>query len=140
MFVYLGTRKIASPVDFLKVIREYEMIPDSMPGLLNLVAAVLPWAEVLLGALLIVGVATRGTALITLVLLAVFTTAITVRALAEKEALGVPFCDIAFDCGCGTGVEQVCRKLPENGALLLLSCWVLATGAARFAVRPRLFA
>ena len=29
------------------------------------------------------------------------------------------------DCGCGTGEVFICRKLVENGALILLTGWLL---------------
>ncbi len=45
MFVYMGADKILNQVLFLKLIRQYEMVPESVPWLLNLIAAVLPWME-----------------------------------------------------------------------------------------------
>ena len=70
-FVDRGLIELSDPVDFLKLIREYEMVPESAPILLNSLAAVLPWVEVLCGLLLIVGVAVRGSALLLVVMLMV---------------------------------------------------------------------
>lgn len=138
-FLYLGALKLQDPVAFLKAIREYHLVPQDHPQLLNFVAAVLPWAEVLLGALLVLGVAVRGTALVFVGLLASFTTAITLRALAEHRELGKAFCEVAFDCGCGTGVEHVCVKLMQNAVLLVVALFLVGSRARRFCLRHSLF-
>ena len=38
-FVYLGATKIQDPVAFLKLIREYQMVPASVPWLLSRTAS-----------------------------------------------------------------------------------------------------
>ncbi|UCD28997.1 MAG: hypothetical protein JSV03_00495 [Planctomycetota bacterium] len=43
------TIELSDPIDFLKLIREYEFIPDSQYVLLNIIAGVLPWFEVVCG-------------------------------------------------------------------------------------------
>ena len=53
------------------------------------------------------------------VMLAVFTPAILLRALAIQAAEGTPFFEIAFDCGCGAGVVVIWQKLLTNTALFL---------------------
>ena len=45
-FLYLGLNKALHPVEFLKLVRQYELVQSSL--LLNLMAAILPWFEVLL--------------------------------------------------------------------------------------------
>ncbi|UCD28996.1 MAG: hypothetical protein JSV03_00490 [Planctomycetota bacterium] len=57
---------------------------------------------------------------------------VAVRAIGIYQTGGIPFCDIEFDCGCGGGVVNVCRKLPENTFLLLLSIVVLLSRSRRF--------
>jgi uncharacterized membrane protein YphA (DoxX/SURF4 family) len=138
MFVYLGVQKALDPVAFLKAIRLYEMVPESWPHLLNFMASVLPWAEILLGALILFGVAVRGAALSMLALLLVFSTAIALRALAVAAREGIAFCMVAFDCGCGLGVERVCRKLPENAALIAAALVVLFSRCRRLCARAEL--
>src|SRR5437868_3529515 len=71
VFVYMGLSKAMQPVDFLKMVRQYDVIQQ--PGLLNIVATVVPWFEVFCGLLLLFGVAVRGTALVVLLMLGVFT-------------------------------------------------------------------
>ncbi len=139
-FVVLGFNKAQNPSDFLKVIREYELVPLDPPVLINSIAAFLPWMEIAWGLMLILGIALRGTALVVLASLAVFTVAIANRALGVSAAGAIPFCEVKFDCGCGTGVEYVCRKLPENVGLMICALLVVLASVHRFALRPVLFA
>jgi len=135
VFLRMGLAKVEDPVAFLKLVREYELVPDALPWLLNSVAIVVPWLEVWLGALLILGVAVRGVSLTLLAMLIVFTGAIAVRGLALAEAGSQPFCDVAFDCGCGSGVVAVCAKLPENVGLMVLAGIGVATREGRACLR-----
>jgi len=138
VFIVLGLNKLRDPVAFLKAVREYQLVADGS-HLLKFIAAVLPWVEVLCGALLVLGVAIRGNALVLLGLLVVFSGAIAARALEMHAAEGGAFCALKFDCGCGTGVEYVCRKLPENVGLALLALLALASRSRRLCLRGDLF-
>jgi uncharacterized membrane protein YphA (DoxX/SURF4 family) len=137
LFVYLGLTKALHPVEFLKLVRQYEMV--SSPVLLNSIAGALPWFEVFCGLLLVAGVAVRGSALISLLMLAPFTLVILRRALALSAAKAVPFCTVAFDCGCGTGEVIACHKLVENCALILLSIWLMTGRGRSLSLRFSLF-
>lgn len=139
VFITLGVAKLEDPITFLKLVRAYQMVPETTPLLLNLIAAALPWLEILLGVLVLLGIALRGTGTLMFALLAVFSGAIFVRGLGLSESTGTPLCDVAFDCGCGTGVEYVCAKLWENAGLLLLSVVVMASRARTFCARGDLF-
>jgi uncharacterized membrane protein YphA (DoxX/SURF4 family) len=134
-FVYMGLKKAVDPVDFMKLIREYQMVPDAAWWGLNLVSVTLPWVEVVCGLLLLTGVALRGAALTLLVMLLVFTPVVAIRALGIYQASDIAFCDIEFDCGCGAGIVNICWKLPENITLMLLSLFVLASRTRRFCLR-----
>ena len=123
-FIYLGFSKAFDPVDFLKLVRQYDVVENSL--LLNSIAAALPWFEIFCGLLLLAGVAVRGTALVLIFTLVPFTILVFHRAMILQAALNIPFCAVKFDCGCGTGEEFICRKLLENFILLLLSVWLLA--------------
>lgn len=135
-FVLMGLAKVRDPVAFLKLVREYGLVPDDMPWMLNGIAVGLPWLEVTCGVLLLAGIAVRGTSLALSGLLAVFTAAIALRALGIHESDGVPFCSIAFDCGCGGGVVAVCSKLPQNLGLLVLSLGALLSRSRRYCLLP----
>ncbi|MFG0316829.1 MAG: MauE/DoxX family redox-associated membrane protein [Planctomycetota bacterium JB042] len=136
-FVWLGLAKLGALPEFLKAIREYHLVDHGRA--MTFVAATLPWVEVFGGALLLLGVAVRGLSLVFLAVLAAVTFAIAQRGLDVAAADGIAFCAVAFDCGCGTGVENVCRKLSENGALMVCALLVLfSRGGLRFGLRPRL--
>ena len=45
VFIYMGLNKAVHPVDFLKILREYHIVESHV--VLNLIAAALPWFEVL---------------------------------------------------------------------------------------------
>src|SRR5436190_24048938 len=64
LFIYMGVVKALNPAEFLTLVRQYNMV--SVPFLLNSIAAALPWFEVFCGALMLTGVAVRGTALMLL--------------------------------------------------------------------------
>ena len=133
VYVYMGLSKALHPVDFLKILREYQMIDNHL--LLNLIAASLPWFEVLCGSLLLAGVAVRGSALMSLAMLVPFTFIVLNRALGIQEAKGIPFCSISFDCGCGAGEVIICHKLLENSLLILLSALLVFVRANRWCLR-----
>jgi hypothetical protein len=136
VYLYMGTVKALHPVDFLKLLREYPVLSET--ALLNAIAIILPWFEVFCAALLLGGIAIRGTALVSLVMLIPFTAVILQRALAVHGAGDTPFCAIRFDCGCGAGEVVICHKLLENAVLMLLSAWLLAVPHARWSLRANL--
>ena len=132
-FLYMGLSKALHPVDFLKLLRQYDLVQNSL--LLNSMAATLPWFEVFCGLLLLLGVAVRGTALALLFMLAPFTVLVFHRALLLQSALAIPFCAVKFDCGCGSGTEFICRKLLENFLLFALSIALLPGRGYQFSLR-----
>jgi len=127
-FIYTGLSKGLHPADFLKLLRQYDLVQSSLP--LNSIAGALPWFETFCGLLLLAGIAVRGTALTLMLMLVPFTVLVFRRALAIQSALVIPLCAVKFDCGCGTGPEFICRKLAENLLLIVLSGWLL-TGYGR---------
>jgi len=135
-FLYMGLNKALHPVEFLKLVRQYEVLQH--PLLLNGVAATLPWFEMFCGVLIVLGVAVRGAAAMLLAMLVPFTWVVLLRALAMHEAGGMPFCAIKFDCGCGAGEVLICRKLAENMLLAALSTWLMFRRDHRLALRDRL--
>ena len=132
LFIYTGVQKIADPVDFLKEIREYHLVPESPAIFLNSLAIILPWLEVLCGVLLVAGACVRGSAGLIALMFLGFTPAILLRAMAVHAHEGTPFLQIAFDCGCGTGVVIIWKKLLSNLSLLGLSILVLLSRSRRF--------
>ena len=135
-FIWMGISKAADPVTFLKLIRQYEMLPESPPYFLNGTAVILPWVEILCGLALVLGIAVRGAALMAALMLCVFTPAIFLRALTIRQETGMSFFAIAFDCGCGGGETIIWKKLLENLALLGLSVVALVSRSRKFCLQP----
>jgi uncharacterized membrane protein YphA (DoxX/SURF4 family) len=122
VFIYLGVIKALHPVDFLKIVRQYDVFENHVA--LNVIAAVLPWFEIFCGLLLVCGIARRGSALALLAMLIPFTGIVFRRAWLMHHEQGTAFCAVRFDCGCGTGEVLICGKLLEN-ALLILLCLIV---------------
>jgi uncharacterized membrane protein YphA (DoxX/SURF4 family) len=133
LFIYTGFEKGLDPVSFLKLVRQYDLFQT--PFLLNSIAAALPWFEVFCGAMLVAGIAVRGTALTLALVLIPFTGVVWHRALVLQGARAIPFCAVKFDCGCGAGEEFICRKLLENTVLILAAFWLLAGRGRSLALR-----
>lgn len=137
VFVHHGWVKNVDPQKFLKPLQTYGLLPLEPPWILNSVAVILPWIEIVVGVLLILGLLRRPAALIAFGLLAVFTPAIVHLALLHQETHpGTPFHQIVLDCGCGAGPVNIVEKLAENGGLLLLALWLLVSRSRRFVLRP----
>jgi uncharacterized membrane protein YphA (DoxX/SURF4 family) len=136
-FIWMGWVKAMDPVSFLKLVRQYGVIDN--PYLLNTVAAALPWFEICCGVLLVLGVAQRGTAVLILGMLVPFSGLVLNRGLELAALKHVALCAISFDCGCGSGEVFVCRKLAENGLLILFSIALLTGLGSQWSLRPRLF-
>jgi len=137
LFIWMGINKAIEPVDFLKLLRQYDLAHT--PWMLNLVAATLPWFEIFCGVLLGLGVAVRGVALVVLAMLGPFTWLVLQRALALQAASGSPFCSIRFDCGCGAGEVWICAKLLENLLLIAVCALLVMVREGRFCMRFNLF-
>jgi hypothetical protein len=133
----MGLTKAWHPEAFLKLLRQYDL--TTHPFLLNSIAAGLPWFEIVCGVLLLLGVAVRGTALLLIMMLIPFTLVVLRRALAIADLEHIALCTVRFDCGCGSGQVLICRKIAENGLLILLSCWLLVGFGRRLSARFALF-
>ena len=125
VFVAAAIPKIADPPAFAHMIYNYRLMPG---GLVNALALVMPWIELVVGILLIVGVWRREAALVAAVLLLVF-----LGAIGWNLARGH-----AIDCGCfdvrsaGKPPEQLLTDmkwvlLRDVGLLLLAAQVLLAT-------------
>ncbi|MBU0553901.1 DoxX family protein [Myxococcota bacterium] len=87
VFLYACWFKIIDPSAFALSVATYQILPL---GLINLTALLLPWLELVVGALLILGLWTRANALLCAAMLIVFIIAIT-------SAL---YFDLRLSCGC----------------------------------------
>jgi uncharacterized membrane protein YphA (DoxX/SURF4 family) len=131
-FIHGGVVKALDPAVFLKVVRLYDMLPETPAVLLNGTAIVLPWVEIVCGVALVVGLFIRGAGVLIAAMLCVFTPAIFLRALAVTAEEGISFFQVEFDCGCGTGNEIIWLKLCKNTGLLLLAIFAIVSRSRRF--------
>ena len=126
VLLYAGVKKIWMPLEFARLIKEYHLLPDQI---LNLVAVVLPWAEVICGVCFISGLWLMGAAVLLSGMNTIFAFAIAYRAWLIMSETGVNFLDLRFDCGCGFGVVYIPTKILENlllvgvGLIIFLSRW-----------------
>ena len=86
-FIYASYNKIFFPSDFAKIIYGYDLFPHA---LINLIAIILPFLELVSGLALIFGVYPRSTVLVVNFLLLSFIILLSVNLIRGHE----------FDCGC----------------------------------------
>ncbi len=87
IFIVAAIPKIADPPSFAHMIYNYRIVPGPM---VNIMALLMPWMEILAGLALVLGIWKRGTRALIGVLLVVFILAILIN-LARGNAI---------DCGC----------------------------------------
>jgi putative oxidoreductase len=113
MFIVASIDKIAAPEAFAANIVAYKLIPYA---LVNIMALVVPWMELLCGIFLVGGVYTRGSSALISILLVVFIVAIMTALLRELK----------IDCGC-FGKEHATpvswMKVLEDVGLLILGLY-----------------
>jgi rhodanese-related sulfurtransferase/uncharacterized membrane protein YphA (DoxX/SURF4 family) len=128
IFVYASHDKILHPAPFAETVYNYQVLPDAM---VNLVAILLPWIELLAGFSLILGVWLPATLLIVNILLLVFFTT-----LAFNMARGLD-----IDCGCFTSSlgpsagGHMVWYLVRDGFFLLVGAFLFLSSF--FSVNPR---
>lgn len=113
VFIYASIDKIADPAYFAGTIQNYQIIPVSI---INIVAIILPWLELLCGVLLLTGVWHRPASLIITFLMIVFIIAI-------SSAI---FRGLDIECGCyGSGISADWTRIVEDFFLLAFSLQIL---------------
>ena len=123
VFLVSGVLKAIDPDATYVAVRAYDVLPKLGVAL---VAGALPWLEIVIGLLLLVGIATRAVAVASAVLLLGFMVGVT-----QAWARG-----LSIDCGCFGGGGAVDpgqttygRELLRDAGFLLLAGWLV--------VRPR---
>ena len=141
LYAWLAYSKLADePSAFLKQIHEYHIFPASQFMLLNLTAMVLPWLEMLCAVALLLGFCLRGAGLVLFGMFCFFAPALLLRAWGiyhGPDFVGT-FCDVKFDCGCGTGEVYICSKMLENTVAQIL-CLIPIFSNSRFLCISSLF-
>jgi putative oxidoreductase len=118
VFIWAGALKVADPLGFAQSIKNYQVVS---PAPAFLIAIVLPWAEVLSGAFLIIGVFKRSSALLISLLLIGF---IGLVALALARGIDT-------SCGCFGSLSR-----RADFSLILTDAVLLAFSLSVFFARP----
>lgn len=127
LFIYASIHKIADPAAFSVSIRNYLVLP---PAWSNLCALMLPWIEVVAGSLLILGILTKPSALLTTGMLGVF-----LAAIIHAYSIG-----LNIDCGCFSSAAASEGKIGlfhifRDSALFLTSLAILVFDRGTLTVR-----
>jgi uncharacterized membrane protein YphA (DoxX/SURF4 family) len=120
VWLVAGASKLAAPADNVRAVRAYQLLPESV---VPIVGHALPVVEILVGGCLLLGLLTRGTAVVSALLLVAF-----IVGIASAWARG-----LSIECGCfggGAGpTENAQEKYPweiaRDVGLLLLSMWLV---------------
>ncbi|MCW2811928.1 MAG: hypothetical protein JWP61_2386 [Friedmanniella sp.] len=128
VFLTAGGLKAIDPSSSVAAVRAYQLLPE---GLVTVVGWGLPFVEIALGLLLVVGVLTRGVAVVTGTLLCVF-----IVAVVSAAARG-----LSIDCGCFGGGGDVAPgqtsytgEIIRDLGLLGLGAWLVWRPRSRLAV------
>lgn len=124
LMITYGVEKMAGLEDFLKSIHSYGILPTRPPWILNLAADGIPVLEIFGGLCLLFGFWRRAASLVLALFLVVFTAAILWRTFQVMDETGQAFTEVAFDCGCGSGVVVIWEKTLFNLTLLLGTLYV----------------
>ena len=123
VFLVSGVLKAIDPDATYVAVRAYDVLPKAG---VTLVAGILPWLEIVLGLLLLAGLATRVVAVASAGLLVVF-----IAGVVQAWARG-----LSIDCGCFGGGGAVDPgqttyglELLRDAGFLLMAAWLI--------VRPR---
>jgi len=115
IFLYAGIVKILDPGGFAQSIYNYQILPGR---LINAVAIVLPWVEVLAGAGLVAGILIPGASLIVTGLLFVFFCALGISLMRGLD----------ISCGCFSTLDKAdpvtWMYLFRDGVLIGMGCFV----------------
>ena len=124
MFIFSGIFKAIDPYSFSKVIILYKIIPEIV---VPYAAIVVPYVELMVGSLLIIGFRIRSVSFISILLMIVFTIAITVNVIRGES----------FDCGCFElsrfGInEDVSVKLIIRDIVILVVFYIIFSAEKHF--------
>lgn len=133
VWIAAGAVKLPDPAQSVDAVRAYQLLPGS---LVQPVGQLLPVIEIVVGATLVLGLLTRGSAIVSALLFTAF-----IVGIASVWARG-----ISIDCGCfgGGGYDpDAAAKYPweiaRDAALLLASLFVAWLPSTRLALDALLF-
>jgi putative oxidoreductase len=116
-FVYASYHKLLAPADFAKILYGYELFPNA---LINLIAIILPFIELVLGLALIFGIYTRAAAMAINGLLAAYIVILSINLVRGH----------VFECGCFSVKRSAYLSSP--GPMIVRDIIYLAMGMLIF--------
>lgn len=132
VLAYAGYSKVTEPLAAARAVRAYQILPESA---VTPVGYGLPFLELVLALLLLVGLATRFSGLAAGLLMLVF-----IGGIASVWARG-----ISIDCGCFGGGGQVAAgqtqypwDILRDSGLVLASAWIALFPPGRFALDSKI--
>ena len=127
LLMYSSFDKIKDPGEFASVIRLYDI--PFIDFLSNIVALVMPWLELFIGACLIMGIFLDGAVFITFGLMSIFFIAVLQAVIRGNTG----------DCGCGTPGEDLLSwtKVLENTLFLFMAFVVWRSDNHLFKFYPK---
>ena len=133
VWIVAGAVKLPDPAQSVDAVRAYQLLPAS---LVEPIGQLLPVVEIVVGATLVLGLLTRGSAVVSALLFVAF-----IIGIASVWARGM-----TIDCGCfgGGGYDpDAASKYPweiaRDGALLLASLFIAWLPSTRLALDSVLF-
>ena len=133
VWVVAGALKFSDPAGSVRAVRAYDLLPES---LVPTVGHLLPSVEVVIGLALLLGLLTRGAALVSAVLLVAF-----IVGISSAWARG-----LQIECGCFGGGGAKINATPgyaldiaRDVGLAALSLWLVVRPHSRFALDRLLF-
>ncbi len=118
VLIWAGASKIGHPLTSQRAVQAYELLPYDLAGTVGLA---LPFVEVVLGALLVVGLFTRPVAVVSTLLMVAF-----IIGIAQAWARG-----LTIDCGCFGGGGQIGaeetkypQEIARDVAFALAGAWL----------------
>jgi len=111
-FIYASAYKIVSPADFAKIVYGYGLFPT---GLINLIAIIIPFLELVGGLALLLGFYPRSAAVIINALLLAFITVLSINLIRGHE----------FDCGCFSAGQSGYFSSPKVAVLREMIYFIL---------------
>ena len=134
VFLVSGVLKAIDPDATYVAVRAYDVLPRAA---VDVVAAVLPFVEIALGLLLLLGIGTRLVAVVSGVLLLVFIAGVT-----QAWARG-----LAIDCGCfggggavAPGATAYVQEIVRDVGFLALAAWLVVRPHTLLSMDARLTA
>jgi uncharacterized membrane protein YphA (DoxX/SURF4 family) len=118
VLVYAGVTKIGHPLTAQRAVQAYEIFPDSIA---NTIGLALPFLEIILGALLVLGLFTRPVAIVSTLLMVAF-----IVGISQAWARG-----LTIDCGCFGGGGAIGAKdtkypleIARDASFALAGAWL----------------